>query len=102
MAFDLFSAITYLVAPLRRRSLQPFGPGDVPTHRLIRAGVIATTEALGDFTWHMDGKDAAMHPVPNQPDACHLTCSQDFWPAQIRQATTRPGDRTPAPASAGV
>src|SRR5260370_31588741 len=42
-------------------ALHPFGPGDVPTHRLIRAGVIVTTEALCNFTWQMQGKHTTMH-----------------------------------------
>jgi hypothetical protein len=31
-------------------------------HQLIRAGIIATTEALGNFSWYMLGKHTAMHP----------------------------------------
>src|SRR2546423_1139556 len=56
-------------------TLHPFGPGDVPAHRLIRAGVIATTETLRDFAWHMQRKHATMQPAEHQPGSATLPSS---------------------------
>src|SRR5215831_8002382 len=69
-------------------ALHPFGPGDSPMHRLIRAGIIATTEALRNFAWHMEGKHTAMHPAEFQPAIHHLTRRQYLRTAQVSQATS--------------
>src|SRR5205823_12812528 len=56
-------------------ALHPFGPGDVPAHRLIRAGVIPLAEALRDFAWQMQRKHATMQPAEHQSGSATLPSS---------------------------